>query len=61
MQMYIKRVEIKNFRTLLDFEIEPDEKFQIVAGANNSGKSNLLRALNIFFNEGFDEDSYYDK
>lgn len=59
--MYIKRVEIKNFRTLLDFEIELDEKFQIVAGANNSGKSNLLRALNIFFNEGFDEDSYYDK
>lgn len=59
--MYIKSVKIKNFRTLLDFEIELDEKFQIIAGANNSGKSNLLRALNIFFNEGFDEDSYYDK
>ncbi|MBN2965396.1 AAA family ATPase, partial [Sulfurospirillum sp. T05] len=59
--MYIKRVSIKNFRTLLDFEIELDEKFQIIAGANNSGKSNLLRALNIFFNEGFDEDSCFDK
>jgi predicted ATP-dependent endonuclease of OLD family len=59
--MYIKRVSIKNFRTLLDFEIELDEKLQIIAGANNSGKSNLLRALNIFFNEGFDEDSSYDK
>lgn len=64
--MYIKRVEIKNFRTLgtrdkETFEIELDRKFQIIAGANNSGKSNLLRALNIFFNEGFDEDSYYDK
>lgn len=59
--MYIKSVEIKNFRTLLDFSIELDEKFQIIAGANNSGKSNLLRALNIFFNEGFDENSYYEK
>lgn len=59
--MYIKSVEIKNFRTLLDFSIELDEKFQIIAGANNSGKSNLLRALNIFFNEGSDEKSYYEK
>lgn len=59
--MYIRRVKISNFRTLLDFEIELNEKFQIIAGANNSGKSNLLRALNIFFNEGFDEDSYFDK
>jgi AAA15 family ATPase/GTPase len=46
--MYIKRVSIKNFRTLLDFEMELEEKFQIIAGANNSGKSNLLRVLNIF-------------
>jgi len=59
--MYIKRVSIKNFRTLLDFEMELDEKFQIIAGANNSGKSNLLRALNIFFNEGYDENSNYQK
>ena len=64
--MYIKKVKIKNFRTLgtrdnETFEIELDSKFQIIAGANNSGKSNLLRALNIFFNEGFDEESYYDK
>lgn len=59
--MYIKRVSIKNFRTLLDFEMELDEKFQIIAGANNSGKSNLLRALNIFFNEGYDENSNYEK
>lgn len=64
--MYIKKVKIKNFRTLGTkdkgtFEIELDSKFQIIAGANNSGKSNLLRALNIFFNEGFDEESYYDK
>ncbi len=59
--MYIKTVKIKNFRTLLDFEIELDKNYQIIAGANNSGKSNLLRALNIFFNEGYDDISYYNR
>lgn len=49
--MYIKNIEVKNFRTLLDFKMMLDEKYQVIAGANNSGKSNLLRALNIFFNE----------
>lgn len=59
--MYIKRVKVKNFRTLLDFEMEFNPKFQIIAGANNSGKSNLLRALNLFFNEKIDNNDYYDR
>jgi len=64
--LYIKRASIKNFRTLGTedreaFEIEFNENYQIIAGANNSGKSNLLRALNIFFNEGEDEISNYEK
>lgn len=64
--MYIKKASIKHFRTLgtedrKTFDIEFDENYQIIAGANNSGKSNLLRALNIFFNEGWDDISDYEK
>lgn len=67
--MFIKRVNIKNFRTFDSFddkgkepfEIELDEKFQIIAGANNSGKTNLLRALNLFFNGETDSEKFYDR
>lgn len=67
--MYIKNVEIKNFRTFDSydekgknlFNIEFDEKFQIIAGANNSGKTNLLRALNLFFNYETDENITYSR
>ncbi|WP_151944256.1 ATP-dependent nuclease [Aliarcobacter butzleri] len=67
--MYIKNVEIKNFRTFDSydekgkdlFNIELDEKFQIIAGANNSGKTNLLRALNLFFNYETDENITYSR
>lgn len=59
--MHIKSVKINNFRTLLNFEMEFDSTFQIIAGANNSGKSNLLRALNIFFNEGYEDSNYFER
>lgn len=69
MAMYIKRVKVKNFRTFdsldekgkISFEMEFDEKFQIIAGANNSGKTNLLRALNLFFNSETDQNTAYDR
>ena len=48
--MKIKRVKIKGFRTFLDFEIDLKESLEIIVGANNSGKSNFLRALDLFFN-----------
>lgn len=63
--MRIGLVKIKNFRTLqgdhASFEMSFDDKFQIIAGANNSGKSNLLRALNLFFNGITEKEERYSR
>lgn len=47
--MYISRASIKNFRSLAEVEISLDG-YTALVGLNDSGKSNLLRALNLFFN-----------
>ncbi|QDW50026.1 ATP-dependent nuclease [Burkholderia sp. KBS0801] len=51
--MYIQRVKIKNFRSLTDVEINLKD-YTAVVGLNDSGKSNFLRALNLFFNDQTD-------
>ena len=51
--MYIKRIKIKNFRSLVDAEIFPSN-YTVLVGPNDSGKSNVLRALNLFFNQQTD-------
>jgi AAA15 family ATPase/GTPase len=45
----IKSVHIENFRSIgiLDVTISP---FTVFVGKNDCGKSNVLRALNLFFN-----------
>ena len=50
--MKINRIEIKRFRSILDLklQINPENNFSTICGANNSGKTNILKALNIFFN-----------
>lgn len=53
----IEKIEIKNFRSFLGTtkddkaEIEEITDLNIFSGANDSGKSNILRALNLFFND----------
>jgi energy-coupling factor transporter ATP-binding protein EcfA2 len=47
--VFIKKVSIKNFRSLVDTEIEL-ASYSVLVGQNDSGKSNVLRALNLFFN-----------
>lgn len=49
--MRIKTVQIKNFRTLKDVEIDFDSVTTFI-GPNGSGKSSVLRALDWFFNGG---------
>ena len=51
--MYLKRIKIKNFRSLADAEIFP-ANYTVLVGPNDSGKSNVLRALNLFFNQQTD-------
>src|SRR3989344_5300286 len=44
----IEKIEIHRFRSISDVEIETDE-LVVFSGVNNSGKSNVLKALNLFF------------
>lgn len=50
--MILKKIHIKRFRSILDLKLEINTKnnFSTICGANNSGKTNVLKALNIFFN-----------
>ncbi len=47
--MKIKEVHIKSFRSIYDARIKLAD-LNIISGLNDSGKSNLLKALNLFFN-----------
>jgi len=47
--MSITRVRIRNFRSIVSAEFDP-RQYNVLVGANDSGKSNFLRALNLFFN-----------
>jgi putative ATP-dependent endonuclease of the OLD family len=46
--MKINQIEIKNFRSLHDLTIRPKDLTALI-GRNNSGKSNVIKALQIFF------------
>lgn len=48
--MKIKSVRIQNFRSFEDQTIEFDD-YTCLVGANGSGKSTVLHALNVFFRE----------
>ena len=45
----IKQVHIKNFRSIINQTINFD-RFNVLVGVNDAGKSNVLKALNLFFN-----------
>ncbi|MHA3723014.1 ATP-dependent nuclease [Leucobacter sp. HY1910] len=49
--MKISRVQISNYRSLRDVDITMDD-YSALVGANGSGKSSVLYALNWFFNGG---------
>lgn len=54
----IKRIHIKNFRSIVDETIELSD-FNTFVGKNDSGKSNVLKALNLFFNNQTDTDTEF--
>lgn len=61
MQKIIESVQIHRFRSFDDVDIAA-EQLNVFSGKNNSGKSNILRALNLFFNSKTDYNVpfYYD-
>ncbi len=46
----INSIEIKFFRSIYQVKIKNIKHLNIFSGLNDSGKSNLLKALNLFFN-----------
>jgi hypothetical protein len=50
---HIKWIQVKNFRSIVREELRPDA-LTVIVGENDSGKSNVLRALNLFFNNETD-------
>lgn len=61
--MKIDRVHIKNFKSLKEVSLSCGNLVSII-GENNSGKSNLIEALDLFFNpsvEAIDEESFHEK
>lgn len=51
--MYIKEIHIRNFRSIVKADI-PLNQMSIFVGYNDVGKSNVLKALNLFFNNETD-------
>lgn len=61
--MKIKQIKIKNFRSLKNIEIKANDILALV-GRNNSGKSNVLKALELFFKNSsslISKESFYNK
>ncbi len=45
--MYLSRVTIKNYRSIKELEVRLDPRCRILVGINESGKTNILDALNL--------------
>lgn len=52
-------IRIKNFRSIRNAYINLD-RMNIFVGLNDVGKSNILKALNLFFNNNTDYDTKFD-
>lgn len=47
--MYISKIEIENFRNFKSAIIELNDGINVIIGHNNSGKTNLLKAIQLVF------------
>ena len=48
--MILKSIHLENFRGLEDITVQFSESFNVIIGRNDIGKSTILEALEIFFN-----------
>lgn len=51
--MYISDIRIKNFRNFNNINIEFNPRMNVIIGHNNSGKTNLIKALQFVLNNKF--------
>ena len=51
---FIDRIEIKHFRSIYQLEITDLSDINVFSGVNDVGKSNVIKALNLFFNNQVD-------
>lgn len=49
--MYLKKCQIRNFRSIRSLNLSMENKFQTLVGLNEAGKSNILRALSLLNSE----------
>ena len=48
--MYIRKIHILNYRNYNDFTMDFHNGLNVIIGANNSGKTGLLYAINLLNN-----------
>lgn len=53
----IKKIKIRYFRSIYTMTLDGCSSLNIISGRNDSGKSNVLRSINLFFNEETDWNS----
>ena len=58
--MYIEKIEIQYFRSIYHETISGLERLNVFSGRNDVGKSNILKALNLFFNNETDAGVPFD-
>lgn len=51
---WIKRIEIHHFRSINELVVEELTDINVFSGLNDVGKSNVIKALNLFFNKQVD-------
>lgn len=47
--MKIQKIHIKNFKSFQDVEIDLDPDLNVFTGINNSGKTNLIEAIWLWY------------
>ena len=56
----IRKIEIKHFRSINELVIEDLSHINVFSGLNDVGKSNVIKALNLYFNNQVDWNSSFD-
>ncbi len=60
--MYLKEIRINHYKSIKDpVHLREFSNFQVLVGPNNAGKTNILDAIDLFFEEKFENERFSDK